>query len=278
MKKLLSIFATILLFSTNTFSQILLKNFYFGINVKNKADLYTTKKDALFLGNSPIIVKDSWLEKDRYSHLYYKFTLGYNHRNKHRIELGWTFENYSGGFRLPYLMSGFHKSAYLYTVNIEDSDNYSLRYGYAFGNQKLKIIPSCAYTLLKSSSYIHGAFPFNGIYSAQLHDPQGKEYNIIYQARDIQFIDYGLRPYGHTINGQLDLEYSVNKYLAFNIAGGYTHGFNTMGYYNVRYKITDYPEQNGINAVTGTHYYYSIGLKLYPFAKKQLLITKTPKD
>ena len=262
----------------NSNAQIQIKNFYFSFNIKSNRDLYTNQKDALFLGNSSIVQKDSWLEKDRYYHLFYKFMLGYNYKNKHRIELGWTYENYFGGFRLPYLMSGLYKNTQLGGVNVENADNYSLRYGYTFGNHKLKIIPSCAYTLLRSGSYLHGSFPFNQIFSYQLYDPQGKEYTIIHQASDILHIDYGLRPYGHTINGQLDLEYNVNKYLAFNVAGGYTHGFNTMGYYNVKYKITGYPEQHAINAVKGTHYYYSFGLKLYPFAKKQLLITKIPKD
>jgi hypothetical protein len=203
----------------------------------------------------------------------YQFTVGYRFKNRHRVELGWTYENYHSGLTLPYLMTTYldrttpyYKNAHLYTVNIENSTNFSLRYGYALGNRKLKIIPSVAYTLLESSSYFNGAFPFNGVYDTRLVDPEGKLYNVRFQASDIWRVDYGLRPYGHTLNGQIELEYNVSKYLSLNVGGGYTHGFNTMGYYNVKYTISGYPEQHAINAVTGTQYYYNFGFKLYPFA------------
>ena len=271
MKNLFSLVFVLVFFNNDCFSQIKLSNFYVGFSVKNKWDCYETKQSALFLGNNPFNYRTSWSDASKYSELFYKFTIGYRFKNKHRIELGWVYENYFGGLTLPSLMInlGYRKKDHLDAVNIENSDNYSIRYGYALGKHKLKVIPSCAYTLLKSSPYINGGFPFNQIFDTQLSDAEGKIYDIRFQASDILHVDYGLRPYGHTINGQLELEYNMNKYLAVNIAGGYTHGFNTMGYYNVKYKITGYPEQHAINAVKGTHYYYSFGLKLYPFANRK---------
>ena len=277
MKKILVLIISLLL-EFNSNAQIKLNNFYIGFNVKNKWDFYTKKQDALFLGSHPINLKTAWFNTEKYYELSYQFSIGYNYKNKHRIELGWTYENYFGGFKLPYFMTTYTTIEHLHSVNIENSENYSIRYGYCLGNHKLKLIPSCAYTLLRSSSYINGTFPFNQIITTKIFDPNGKEYYVTFQASDIWRTDFGLRPFGHTINGQLELEYNINKYLAINVGGGYTYGFNTMGYYNVKYSITGYPKQQAINAVKGTHYYYNFGIKIYPFAKKQLIITKTPKD
>ena len=268
MKKLFIILAHILNFSCLSFSQHFLNNLYFNFDVKNKWEIYATKKSGLFLENYPYNSNIAWLNKNiANSDLIYQYNIGYTFGKHHEIELGYATEQYHGGFKLKYFSDPIApKSDHIYGINLETGENVVLRYGYKIGKKRLQLKISAAYTLGHSGHY-KGFWPFNEILSSRGITENGKTYEVVYQASDILHVDYGLSEYYSLLDGHISLEYRINKYLGIYYGGGYTQGFNTMAYYNVKYTVKGYPQQHAINEIKGTNYYYNFGLKLYPFAK-----------
>ena len=129
----------LLLFCNCAFAQkFSKKNLYFGINAKNKWEIYNTKQEALFLGNDPISGLDAWDSPSKYINMTYDFSIGYKLDKKKFIELGYTHTEYIlGGFKLPSFQQGCI-GEHLYTVNLESGTNYSFRLGRFFEKQKFR--------------------------------------------------------------------------------------------------------------------------------------------
>ena len=270
MKKNNSLYLLLLLFNCAFAQKFNKKNIYFSIDAKEKWEIYNTKKDALFLGNHPMHLLNAWDDFSKYEGMTYNFSVGYGFNEKYFIELGYTAsEIHWGGFQLPHFQQNSCPSEHLYYVDIETGVNYSLRGGVNLGKKKLKLLLSSAYIFSVSNDYRYSSFPFDQIYSTDIKDSDGTQRILTYQASDERFVDYALRQYYHSVNGNIGVAYQFSRFASINYNIGYTHGFNTLAYYNVKYKLTGYPEQHAINEVKGSNYYYSFGLTFYPFRVKK---------
>ena len=245
--------------------QITLDKFYFTVDTKQKYDIYKTKQNALHLGNRPVTHSQiAWTDIDQWYSLTYSYGIGYNINKNSSVEILKSCERYIGGLNIAFFDYGEgigSKNTHIYSINLENGQNYIFRYNYKLGSKKLRIILSPSYIFSKSSHY-YGFWPFDGILTSRQVDINGTPRYITFQASDILHQDYGLSQYFHSIDAKIRVEYTPLKWLSIFYGGGYTYGFNTLAYYNVKYTIDGFPEQHAINELNGTNYYSTFGLRL----------------
>ena len=83
-------------------------------------------------------------------------------------------------------------------------------------------------------------------------------------------IDYGLNKHYFYINLSTTISYNFSKTLDMLFCSGYNFGFKPMGYYRGYFQINNEPIQNIKNETKGKHYYFTLGLKLKIWSRKQL--------
>ncbi|MFZ4544577.1 MAG: hypothetical protein ACOYOA_11040 [Saprospiraceae bacterium] len=207
----------------------------------------------------------SWGDVDQWRKLTYSFGVGYKINRRNSANFIYANETYFGFYQLNAPFTN-NKDNFLVGTNIEGGENYLFKYIYSLPYKKFKFNISAAYVYSISIGYRDGSLGSSFYVQSDFFDKNGPVTLIDQFVKFDRYQEYGIRQHWHSIDGRIGLEYQPCKWWSIDAGMGYAKGLNTIGYFDVRYKITGYPEQHAIMGLKGTNYYYFVEMKIYPFA------------
>ena len=262
--KIFSVFILVFLINWgNLIAQNKLSNFYFSYELSEQ--FHYNKINI----KSPYVINEVSLPTQ--GNLTHMVTLGYKFNKLFGIETGYYWKFYATWvkFNFPndYFWTGYGRG-------IEIGNSVPLRLVYTpvkfnLFKKPFFINTSVGCTIVQSGYYKRG--PISNVDSDENFFDITDSTKYINIKRQVRYkSEAGIKPFFFFLEGRLQAEYQIFKFLAITGTLGFGKGFTPMGYYRGSYKLSEEPTTYQFeNATFGDHIYRNIGVKLIPFAYKK---------
>jgi len=225
-----------------------IKEFYFGIRVKDKSDI------SKMLIRNPYIPSRPIIDDGRYIVPYFGVLLN----DKWALEIDYLrHEFFNTGYILHYPRTDYGGSSH--SVDYADALTLYTRYKIGIYKDRINLFPKAGITYLYSRYGRSRTFDGDENWAQQNDDGSWFIEKIHFEWQK----DYGFHKTYFFLNGGIDLEYRAFDFLHFSISVAYMHGFKTMGYNRGWYQITGEPKMELLGSTKGSNVHVAIGAQFH---------------